>query len=184
MAKKNTVKAVEVQAVEVQADALAQAENAVLALAAAGLAHYVDAAIMASGLAITQAEHDEARPLSAIDKAKAALAAIGVDIMALEADKATAGNLAVNVANLAQAFGKYGKHVYAADKANGTSLVTHEVARQILESGKCLLPEVLKAVRQHLPNYSSTGHYNTLKRMLKAEGYKLNVWQAGFSITK
>ena len=158
------------------------AEQAALALHKAGMADLIEAMLFKAGMAISEAEHDEARPMSEADKAKAALAAIGIDIAELKPETAKAGKLAINKAGLVSAFGKYGKHVYAADTSNGTSLVTHEVAKQLLETGKCLLPEVLKAVRQHLPAYSSTGHYNTLKRMLKAE-YALNVWQAGFSIT-
>ena len=181
MAKKNNVQAVQAE----QIDKLAGFESAILAALKAGAikAEQIDGIIAKAGFNVPESEHADARPINKADAAKAELLAFGVDVDALQAETAQAGNLAVNVASLASAFGKYGKHVYAADTANGTSLVTHEVARQILESGKCLLPEVLKAVRQHLPNYSSTGHYNTLKRMLKAEGYKLNVWQAGFGIT-
>ena len=185
MAKKNTaIKAENMAENMAITEAEHKAEQAAIALHKAGMTALIDAMLHKAGVAITEAEHSEARPLSEADKAKAALAAIGLDLASLTADKATAGNLAISVDGLARAFGKYGKHVFAADTANGTSLVTHNVAAQLLSTGKCLLPEVLKAVRQHLPNYSSTGHYNTLKRMLKAEGYKLNVWQAGFSITK
>lgn len=165
-----------------EADKLAAIESAVIALAKANMHHYVNDAIVKAGMAISEAEHAACKPMSEADKAKAALAAIGIDIAELKPETAKASKLAIDKAGLVSAFGKYGKHVYAADTSNGTSLVTHEVARQLLETGKCLLPEVLKAVRQHLPAYSSTGHYNTLKRMLKAE-YALNVWQAGFSIT-
>lgn len=176
------------QAVEnkAQADKLEQFESALLAAVAAGVlaGDAIDKAIFKAGFGIEDAEHTAARPINKADKAKADLLAFGIDADAIKAEAAKAGALAVSIDSLARAFGKYGKHCFAADTSNGTSLVTHEVTRQLLEAGKCSLPDVLKAVRQHLPQYSSTGHYNTLKRMLKAEGFRLNVWQAGFSITK
>ena len=185
MAKKNENKA---QAVEnkAQADKLEQFESALLAAVAAGVLadKAIEAAIFKAGFNVSEAEHAEARPINKADKAKAALAAFGIDADAIKAESVKAGALAVSIDSLARAFGKYGKHCFAADTSNGTSLVTHEVTRQLLEAGKCSLPDVLKAVRQHLPQYSSTGHYNTLKRMLKAEGFRLNVWQAGFGIAK
>lgn len=181
--KANKAQAVENKA---QADKLAQFEAALLAAVAAGVlaGDAIDKAIFKAGFGIEDAEHTAARPINKADKAKADLLAFGIDADAIKAEAAKAGALAVSIDSLARAFGKYGKHCFAADTSNGTSLVTHEVTRQLLEAGKCSLPDVLKAVRQHLPQYSSTGHYNTLKRMLKAEGFRLNVWQAGFSITK
>ena len=183
MKTKKNAEAVNVNA---EADKLTQFEAALLQAVKAGLlrAEAENAAIMKAGFGVPDEEHAACKPISAKEQAALALAAFGIDTAQLEAETAQAGTLAVNTASLTRAFGKYGKHVYAADTANGTSLVTHNVATQLLSTGKCLLPEVLKAVREYLPNYSSTGHYNTLKRMLKAEGYKLNVWQAGFSITK
>lgn len=170
-----------------KADKLIQFEAALLAAVKAGvlIGKAVDVAIVKAGFDTAEAEHKAARPIDKAEAAKADLLAFGIDADTLKAEaEAVAVKLAVDKAGLARAFGKYGKHVFAADTANGTSLVTHEVARQLLENGKCVLPDVLKAVRASLPAYASTGHYNTLKRMLKAEGYKLNVWQAGFSITK
>lgn len=185
MAKKNTTQAVnENMADKAQAAQLTAVERALFMLVKAGRTDLIDTAIVKSGMAITAEEHAAARPMSADEIAASALADIGLNMADLTPQAAKASTLAVSLDSLAHAFGKYGKHCFAADASNGTSLVTHEVTRQLLEAGKCSLPDVLKAVRQHLPQYSSTGHYNTLKRMLKAEGYKLNVWQAGFSITK
>ena len=173
-------------AVNVEAAKLAQFEAALLQAVKAGLlkGEAINVAILKAGFNVADEEHAACKPISAKEQAALALAAFGIDTAQLEAETAQAGKLAVNVEGLARAFGKYGKHVFAADTANGTSLVTHEVARQLLANGRCSLPDVLKAVREHLPNYASTGHYNTLKRMLKAEGYRLNVAQASFSITK
>ena len=175
MAKKTQITLTQQTQIE-SFEAFNEALLAALALGAVAITD-IDSMIVAAGFAVSEAEHEAAKP---IDKKAAALAALS----AFMPEQAKAGALAVNVNSLARAFGKYGKHVYAADTSNGTSLVTHAVAAQLITNGKCSLPDVLKAVREHLPNYASTGHYNTLKRMLKAEGYKLNVWQAGFSITK
>jgi len=174
-------KAAENNAYELTAEEL-KAEQLAIALAYAGMAEQIEPALVTLGMATTQAEHEAARPKSAKDIAYAMAADLGLDLHALKPAQAGAATLAVSVEGLSKAFGKYGKHVFAPDTANGTSLVTHSVAKQLLESGKCSLPEVLKTVRQHLPNYASTGHYNTLKRMLKAEGFELNVAQASFSI--
>ena len=184
MAKKNNEKAVE-KAVE-KAEALTAdekaVESAILALAAANLHHYVNAAIEKAGMAFSAEEHAVCKPLSAIDKAAAALAAVGVDILSLEADKAEVGKLAVSIKDIASCLGKYGKHCFAADTANGTSIVTHSITAQLVETGKATLAKTLDDARQYLPTYSSTGHFNTVKRLLK-EHYALNVWQGGFSIS-
>lgn len=177
---KKSEKAVE-SAVELTAEEKA-VESAVFALAAANLHHYVNAAIEKAGMAISQAEHDAARPLSAIDKAAAALAAVGVDIMSLEADKAEVSKLAVSIKDIASCLGKYGKHCFAPDTTNGTSIVTHSITAQLVETGKATLAKTLDDARQYLPTYSSTGHFNTCKRLLK-EHYSLHVWQGGFSIS-
>ena len=188
---KKNAKAVNVNAeadnVNAEAETLTQAEREAEALAIAlhnaGMTAQIEPALVQLGMATTQAEHEAARPMSAKDIAYAKAAALGLDLAALKPAQAGNATLAVSLEGLARAFGKYGKHVFAPDFSNGTSVVTHEVAKQLLANGKCSLPDVLKAVRAHLPLYASTGHYNTLKRMLKAEGFSLNVWQAGFSIT-
>ena len=156
-----------------------KAEQLVFALAKAGMHDQIETALSQLGMAISAEEHEAARPKSAKEQALALAASLGLDLAMPKAS----GKLAVNIESLAKAFGKYGKHCYAADAENGTSLVTRSVTRQLVETGKCSLPETLADVRKHLPNYSSTGHYNTLKRLLKAEGFLVSVSQANFSIT-
>lgn len=196
MSKKNAAKAVDTQAVDTQAESLTQAErdaeNAVLALAAAGLTHYVDAAIMAAGLAITQAEHEAARPLSAIDKAKAALAAIGVDIMALEADKATPTHLSISFDALGRALGgKLTGYMTASENmhSNGTWLVTYYITSRLLKGqSRFSIAEVNEFANKTYTRpkgtaYMSNGHVATIKRLLIAAGFKVNSSSGFFSIT-
>ncbi len=189
MAKKNNEKAVE-KAVEkteaLTADEKA-VESAVLALAAANLHHYVNAAIEKAGMAISQAEHDAARPLSAIDKAAAALAAVGVDIMSLEADKAKVGKLAMNYDTLAKALGKLSVHIDKPQHDNGTSLITHHIAQGLLAGERRFsLGELIKTVNKTytMPKgtpYVSTGHVNTIKALLRKAGFTVHA-PSGFFI--
>ena len=156
-------------------------ETALVLMAQAGMIGLIDQAIEKAGLAISSQEHAACKPLTAQEKAKAALAAFGIDIMALEADKAEAGKLAVSLDGIAKACGKYGRYAIVYDQTNGTSCVSHYIINELARNGKVTLAGTLEFARQHLPSYSSTGHYNTLKRLLK-EHYALNVWQGGFSI--
>lgn len=185
MTKKISTKAVEVKAVDTQAESLTQAEQAAeqaaLALHKAGMADLIDAMLFKAGVAIEEAEHKAAKPQTAQEKAEAALQAIGIDLASLKPAKASTSALAVNVKDIAACLGKYGKHCFAPDTANGTSLVTHSITKQLVETGKATLAKTLDDARKHLPSYSSTGHFNTVKRLLK-EHYSLNVWQGGFSI--
>lgn len=182
---KTTNKAQANKAQAEQADKLAQFEEAILAAVKAGVlkGEAVNAAIVKAGFGITAEEHAEAKPISKADAAKAALAAFGIDTAELHAEAANVGALAVNVPDIAKALGKYGKHCFAADTANGTSIVTHSITAQLVNTGKATLAKTLDDARKHLPSYSSTGHFNTCKRLLK-EHYSLNVWQGGFAITQ
>ena len=158
------------------------AEQAALALHKAGMADLIDAMLAKAGMATEEAEHKAARPQTAQEKAEAALQAIGLDLASLTPAKAEVGKLAVSIKDIASCLGKYGKHCFAADTANGTSIVTHSITAQLVETGKATLAKTLDDARQYLPTYSSTGHFNTCKRLLK-EHYALNVWQGGFSIS-
>ena len=194
--KKNAVKAVEVKAVEVKAESLTQAEldaeKAVLALAAANLQHYIDAAIMAAGMAATQAEHEAARPLSAIDKATQALAAVGVDIKSLEADKATPSGLAITFDALGRALGgKLTAYMTASESmhSNGTHLVTYYITSRLLKGqSRFSIAEVNEFANKTYTRpkgtaYMSNGHVATIKRLLGNAGFKVNSSSGFFSIT-
>lgn len=157
------------------------AEQAAIALHKANMADLIDAMLFKAGMATSEDEHKAARPQTAQEKAEAALQAIGLDLASLTPAKAEIGKLAVDVKGIASCLGKYGKHCFAPDTANGTSLVTYSITKQLVETGKATLAKTLDDARQHLPTYSSTGHFNTCKRMLK-EHYTLNIWQGGFSI--
>lgn len=158
------------------------AEQAAIALHKAGMTALIDAMLFKAGMAASEDEHKAARPQTAQEKAEAALLAIGLDLASLTPAKAEVGKLAVSVKDIASCLGKYGKHCFAPDTANGTSLVTHSITKQIIETGKATLAKTLDDARQYLPTYSSTGHFNTCKRLLK-EHYTLNVWQGGFSLS-
>lgn len=181
MKTKKNAEAVNVNA---EADKLTQFEAVLLAAVAAGVLadKAVNAAIFKAGFNVSEAEHAEARPINKADKAKADLLAFGIDTAELHAEAANVGALAVNVPDIAKALGKYGKHCFAADTANGTSIVTHSITAQLVNTGKATLAKTLDDARKHLPSYSSTGHFNTCKRLLK-EHYSLNVWQGGFAIS-
>lgn len=163
-------------------DQLSILENAVILMAQAGMHGLIDQAIVKAGYAYTEAEHAAAKPQTAAEKAAAALKAAGVDLASLTPAKAQAGTLALTLDGIAKACGKYGKHCFGADVTNGTSLVTYSITKQLIETGKATLAKTLDDARQHLPSYSSTGHFNTMKRLLK-EHYNLNVWQGGFAIS-
>jgi len=142
----------------------------------------VEAAIVASGHAVSEDEHNAAKPVDKAQAALAELAKFGVNVASLTAKTESASLLAVDVKGLAAALDKYGKHVFAYDADNGTSLCTYSIAQQLLATGKASLPATLDFVRKFKPEYASSGHYNTCKRLLK-EHYKLNVSQASFSIS-
>jgi len=154
-------------------------EQLALALAKAGMSDSIEAALIQLGLAISADEHEAARPKSAKEQAMALAASLGVDLKAKPASK-----LAADFDGIAKAFGKYSKHCFAADSENGTSLVTNSVCRQLVETGKASLAKTLDDVRKCLPTYSSAGHYNTLKRMLKEAGFTVHVQQGSFSLGK
>lgn len=135
----------------------------------------VESMILAAGFAVSVEEHEACKP---VDKREAALAALKA-FMPVQASQAS---LTVSLKDIASCLGKYGKHCFGADVDNGTSLVTHSIAKQLVETGKASLAKTLDDARAFLPSYSSTGHFNTCKRLLK-EHYALNVWQGGFSIS-
>ena len=182
MAKKIENKALTITA---ENDKLLAFEAALLAAVKAGVlaGDGVDKAIVKAGLAYTADEHKAARPINAADKAKAELLAFGVDIDALQAETAKAGALAVNVSDIAKALGKYGKYAVIYDADNGTSCVSHYIINELAKHGKVTLADTLAFARKTLPSYSSSGHYNTIKSLLKKAGYRLNVSQGSFSIS-
>lgn len=166
------------ESVQAQAsEAYVDFHEALLAALALGAikAEDVGGMIVAAGFAISETEHAEARP---VDKKAAALAALSA-FMPVQASQSA---LSVSLKDIASALGKYGKHCFGADIENGTSLVTHSIATQLVETGKASLTKTLDDARKHLPSYSSTGHFNTCKRLLK-EHYALNIWQGGFGIS-
>ena len=169
---------------ELTVDKLTQFEAALLQAVKAGLlkGEAVNTAILKAGFSTSNEEHAACKPISAKEQAALALAAFGIDTAQLEAETAQAGKLAVNVPDIAKALGKYGKHCFGADMANGTSIVTHSITAQLVNTGKATLAKTLDDARKYLPSYSSTGHFNTCKRLLK-EHYSLNVWQGGFAIS-
>ena len=142
----------------------------------------IDAAIVKAGFAFTAEEHAACKPVSAAEQAAAELAAYGIDASALQAETAKANVLAVNLDGIAKACGKYGKYAIVYDQTNGTSCVSHYIINELAKHGKVTLTGTLEFTRKHLPSYSSTGHFNTMKRLLK-EHFALNVWQGGFSIS-
>ena len=179
-------KANKAQAIELaQADKLTQFESALLAAVAAGVlaGDAIDKAIFKAGFGIEEAEHTAARPISAADKAKADLLAFGIDADAIKADTSKAELLAVNLDALAKAAGKYGKYAVIYDADNGTSCVSHYILKTLAESGRVTLADTLAFARKTLPSYSSAGHYNTMKRLFKAAGYRVNVSQGAFSVS-
>ena len=177
MAKQNNKATVELTADELKA------ESAVLALVHAGMADHVDSFLAACGMATSAEEHEAARPLSKAEIAAKALAACGVDIASLKPAKAHGKALALNLDALAKAVEKYGKHAVVFDSENGTSICTHFMLNALANTGRVSLSDTLAHVRQYKPTYSSTGHYNTIKAMLKKAGYKVAVSQGFFSIT-
>ena len=187
MAKTIKAQAIKAQAVEnkAQADKLEQFESALLAAVAAGALadKAIEAAIFKAGFNVSEAEHAEARPINKADKAKAALAAFGIDADAIKAESVKAGVLAVNLDALAKAVGKYGRHAVIYDADNGTSACTHYMLNALAKAGRVTLADTLAFVRQHKPTYASAGHYNTIKSLLKKAGYRLNVAQGSFSIS-
>jgi hypothetical protein len=158
-------------------------EAALLALLAIGRADLIEPAIKAANMAATDAEHAAARPQTAEEKALAALQAIGLDMAALEPVQATAANLAMSLDALAKAAGKYGRYAIVFDADNGTSCVSHYMLKTLAESGRVTLADTLAFARKTLPSYSSAGHYNTMKRLFKAAGYRVNVSQGSFSLS-
>lgn len=163
----------------------AKAEQAALALAKAGHAALIDGMLTACGMAVSEAEHNEARPQTAEEKADAALKAIGLDLASLKATAkpAKAGKLALNLDALAKAVEKYGKHAVIFDADNGTSICTHFMLNRLAETGRVSLSDTLAHVRQYKPTYSSTGHYNTIKAMLKKAGYRVSIGQGFFTVS-
>lgn len=161
-------------------DKLAQFEAALLQAVKAGVLNgaAIDAAIVKAGFNVADEEHAACKPVSATEAAMAALAEFGLDVAELATSKA----LAVNLDALARAVGKYGKHAVIFSKENGTSACTHYMLNELAKNGRVTLAETLAFVRQFKPTYSSAGHYNTIKRLLKAAGYELNVSQGAFSI--
>ena len=164
-------------AVEEPQEAFEAFNEALLAALALGAidAAQVENLILTAGFAISNEEHEACKP---IDKKEAALAALR-GFLPVQASQSA---LTVSLKDIASCLGKYGKHCFAPDTDNGTSLVTHSIAKQLVETGKASLAKTLDDARAHLPQYSSTGHFNTCKRLLK-EHYALNVWQGGFAIS-
>ena len=165
-------------------DKLLAFEAALLAAVAAGAvkADDVNAVIVKAGFDTAEAEHAAARPINKADAAKAALLAFGVNVDEVKAEASKAEALTLNLDILARAVGKYGRHAVICDVNNGTSLVTHYMLNTLAKAGRVTLADTLKYVREHLPNYASAGHYNTIKAMLRKAGYSVNVAQGSFSI--
>ena len=188
MTKKNKIEAVKTvkPAKPVDEMALTSFEAVLLAAVAAGVLadKAIEAAIFKAGFGITAEEHAEAKPISKADAAKAALASFGIDADALTAEAGKAGTLAVNLDALAKAVGKYGRHAVIYDADNGTSACTHYMLNALANAGRVTLADTLAFVRKHKPTYASAGHYNTIKSLLKKAGYRLNVAQGSFSISK
>ena len=142
----------------------------------------IDAAIVKAGFAFTAEEHAACKPVSAAEQAAAELAAYGIDASALQAEQAAVTPQAMTLDGIAKACGKYGKYAVIYDQTNGTSCVSHYIINELAKHGKVTLTGTLEFTRKHLPSYSSTGHFNTMKRLLK-EHFALNVWQGGFAIS-
>ena len=182
MTKKNSA-----QAVENITDNERKAEQAAIALHKAGMADLINAMLHKAGVAITADEHKAARPQTAQEKAEAALQAIGLDLASLKPAQAKAGKLAIDQASLAQALGKLSVHMFAPDHGNGTSLITHHIAQGLLAGQrKFSLGELIKLVNSTYTKpkgtpYASTGHINTIKRLLKAAGFNVQT-PSGFFI--
>ena len=162
-----------------------KAEQAAFALAKAGHASLIDGMLSACGMAISADEHNAARPLSDEEKAEQALKVLGLDLASLKATAkpAKAGKLALNIDALAKAVEKYGKHAIVFDQDNGTSICTHFMLNRLAETGRVSLSDTLAHVRQYKPTYSSTGHYNTIKAMLKKAGYRVSIGQGFFTVS-
>ena len=156
-----------------------KAEQLALALAKAGMHDQIETALVQLGLAVTADEHEAARPKTAKETALALAASLGLNL----AMPAKAGKLALNLDSLAKAVEKYGKHAVIFDSENGTSICTHYMLNALANTGRVSLSDTLAHVRQYKPTYSSTGHYNTIKAMLKKAGYKVAVSQGFFSIS-
>jgi regulator of sigma D len=152
-------------------------EQALLAGITTGVVNLdqVDNVILQAGFAVTEKEHTEAKPVSKKELALTALA----EFVNLNQITNKAGQ-----ENLLSAFGKYQVHCFTPDKSNGTSLVSHYCYQQLKAGKTVYLSEVLAYVRQHLPTYSSSGHFNTIKRLLKKAGITLNISKGQFSIGK
>jgi hypothetical protein len=162
-------------------------ETALIFMAQAGMFELIDAAIEKAGLAITPQEHAACKPLTAQEKADAALKAAGVDLASLKPAQAKAGKLAINYDTLAKALGKLAVHIGQPDHGNGTSLITHHIAQGLLAGERRFsLGELIKTVNKTytMPKgvpYASTGHINTIKRLLKAAGFNVQT-PSGFFI--
>ena len=177
MAKQNNKATVELTADELKA------ESAVLALVHAGMRDHVDAFLTACGMATSAEEYEAARPLSKAEIAAKALAACGVDIASLKPAKASSKALALNLDALAKAVEKYGKHAVVFDSENGTSICTHFMLNALANTGRVSLSDTLAHVRQYKPTFASSGHYNTIKRLLRKAGYTVNSSQGFFTVS-
>lgn len=151
-------------------------EQALLSGLQAGIINLdqVDNVILQAGFMVTIEDHKKAKPVSKKEKASAMLAEyLDLDLVTGKKEKQ----------NLLSAFGKYQVHCLGQpNESNGTSLVSAYVYNQ-LKAGKTVHNhKCLDYVKKYLPTYSSVGHLNTLKRMLKKAGYDVKVFRGGFSI--
>jgi len=130
----------------------------------------VEAYIAESEFFVSEAEHEESKPVKQSEIALANLQ----DFLT----KKPANEL------ILKAFGKYAVHAFSANESNGTSLSTYYIYNKLISNETVYLSDVLTYVRQFLPSYSSSGHFNTIKRLLKAAGFSVNVSKGCFSISK
>ena len=170
MAKKTQITLTQQAQIE-DFEAFNKALLAALALGAVQAAD-VDSMIVAAGFAVSEAEHEAAKP---IDKKAAALAALAAFMPA----KATADKLAMSYGTLAKALGKLECHIDKPLHDNGTSLVTHHIAQGLLNGQKRFsIGEIIAKVNETytMPKgvpYASTGHINTVKALLKKAGFNV-----------
>jgi hypothetical protein len=133
----------------------------------------VQALIVKAGFAVSQAEHDEAKP---VDAKAAALSALS----AFLPDHATA-----SAGTLADAFGKYWQAIAPTQgEGQGTKFVSYYIGQKLLNGEVVKKADVVKYVQTanapHSENYASDGHYNKIKKLLRDAGFKLAGTQGSF----
>ena len=174
MAKKNKIEAVKT-AKTVDETALCEFETALLTALKVKAVNVddIDGLIVKAGFAISEAEHEAAKP---VDAKAAALSALAEFLPDNEPTKA---------ASLADAFGKYWQAIepMQGDK-QGTKFVSYFIGQKLLNGEVVKKADVVKYVQTanapHSENYASDGHYNKVKKLLRDAGFKLAGTQGAF----